>query len=138
METETKICPYCKEEIKIEAVKCKHCGEFLNTKTPLKIRPLKPQNYNLAFYAAYLAIVISIYIINSRSKYELFMSNGFPDNNDIFEFPELLFIFGSVVFAILTFFILWELGKYLRNFDNKKINKNTWIFFLITITVTMK
>jgi TM2 domain-containing membrane protein YozV len=26
---ETKKCPFCFEEIKFEAVKCKHCGEFL-------------------------------------------------------------------------------------------------------------
>jgi hypothetical protein len=25
-----KICPHCAENIKIEANKCKHCGEFLN------------------------------------------------------------------------------------------------------------
>jgi len=26
----TKKCPFCAEEIDIDAVKCKHCGEFLS------------------------------------------------------------------------------------------------------------
>jgi tRNA(Ile2) C34 agmatinyltransferase TiaS len=24
-------CPYCREEIRADAIKCKHCGEFLNS-----------------------------------------------------------------------------------------------------------
>ena len=27
---QTKICPYCREEILAEAKKCKHCGEWLD------------------------------------------------------------------------------------------------------------
>jgi Double zinc ribbon len=32
---ETRNCPYCKEEIKPEATKCKHCGSWVSPERPL-------------------------------------------------------------------------------------------------------
>jgi hypothetical protein len=30
---QTTSCPYCAEDIKLKAIKCKHCGEWLNKDT---------------------------------------------------------------------------------------------------------
>lgn len=32
-----KLCPFCSEEIHDNAIKCKHCGEFLNTSVDTRI-----------------------------------------------------------------------------------------------------
>ncbi len=40
-----KKCPFCAEDIQNEAIKCKHCGEFLNASIPPQLAKEKIQWY---------------------------------------------------------------------------------------------
>ncbi|MBI5593187.1 MAG: zinc ribbon domain-containing protein [Deltaproteobacteria bacterium] len=40
-----KKCPFCAEDIQDAAIKCKHCGEFLDASNPRQLPEEKPQWY---------------------------------------------------------------------------------------------
>ena len=40
-----KKCPFCAEEIQDDAIKCKHCGEFLDTTNSLRLSEKKTDWY---------------------------------------------------------------------------------------------
>jgi uncharacterized membrane protein YvbJ len=71
METETKKCPYCAEEINKEAKKCKHCGEILDNEIraereqrnePKEII-VRNKNSGLVTFLIILAIIALLVII---------------------------------------------------------------------------
>jgi antitoxin component YwqK of YwqJK toxin-antitoxin module/predicted RNA-binding Zn-ribbon protein involved in translation (DUF1610 family) len=61
---ETANCPFCGEEILAVAVKCKHCGEFLNKNPYKQESPEKPKKSKLAivaFILAWTSILLSFF-----------------------------------------------------------------------------
>jgi hypothetical protein len=50
-----KKCPFCAEDIQDAAIKCKHCGEFLNTSTSSRLA-----EKNIPWYFRKSVIVIAV------------------------------------------------------------------------------
>ena len=121
MNTLTKQCPFCAEIIHQDAMKCKHCGEFLNnqhTSTKNAVseinveKKIAPQNFRLAISIGVLSIILSFKGIGkSETASELY----------------------SIVAGITDIFVWLIFRKYLHNFSAKDAIK--WVDWSIVLEV---
>lgn len=89
MTTDLKICPFCSEKIQESAIKCKHCGEWLNKKSFLEKLFLSPLPYVICCIFAFL---VSIVYINSNSSLIYNINDLFVVSLELFTFISIILI----------------------------------------------
>lgn len=71
MSNETTLCPYCKEEIKEGAIKCKHCGEILDSDVKAeRIKEKRASLPKIRKWSPGVAAVLSLIIPGAGQMYK--------------------------------------------------------------------
>ena len=129
-----KKCPYCSEEVKEDAIKCKHCKEFINSDANSNSKVSKDKTTALI-----LALIFSVYSFLYTFKID---KGKF--------FGAHLIVFGIILLSPFSmFYLIPSLGfwiyaiiltstrskKFYINYNSNKAEQNDFGFFLISLVI---
>lgn len=92
-------CPYCNEEISCNAVKCKHCGEWLNKKVEMENNGSKDGSAQIHWLIALPLAVITGIILG------IFIKGPF-----------------DIIYILITLILILAVGYYVKGAKNGALN----------------
>jgi len=143
----TKKCPYCAEEIALEAIKCKHCSEFLTALTANNTREVQKENeYNdetlgiigliipvislFVPYSSWISLILTAAILSvEASKLGMGSDTDLKPNGKKYESPIVWFF---------VIFLLWIIAYPWYYFRRTKYGmKNYGIISILIVSLVM-
>ena len=115
---EYKKCPFCGEDIRIEAIKCKHCGEFLEIKREEPPKPKEKKGCQIVIASVCILIILGFFVLAGVAA----NVNGSGEG-----ILPVVFVFLGVVSIVTGIFFFVKIVNFIKSLrkDISGIEKNT-------------